>query len=70
MLEDTGYVARLAGAYRLILIDARLHGGSDKPHDQLPYGRRRQAVDVVAVLNNLEIGTVPFRATPWAAPSR
>jgi pimeloyl-ACP methyl ester carboxylesterase len=55
--RDTGYVASLCDAYRLILIDARGHGGSDKPLDQAAYGRRRQAADVVAVLNDLEIGT-------------
>ena len=55
--RDTGYVAGLAEAYRLILIDARGHGESDKPHDQEAYGRRRQATDVVAVLDDLEIAT-------------
>src|SRR5688500_7872208 len=39
--RDTGYVTGLADAYRLILIDARGHGGSDKPHVQVAYGRRR-----------------------------
>jgi pimeloyl-ACP methyl ester carboxylesterase len=29
--RDTGYIAGLAEAYRLILIDARGHGQSDKP---------------------------------------
>ena len=58
--RDTGYVAGLADAYRLILIDARGHGGSDKPHDQAAYGRRRQAADVVAVLNDLEIEAARF----------
>jgi pimeloyl-ACP methyl ester carboxylesterase len=58
--RDTGYVTGLADAYRLILIDARGHGGSDKPHDEVAYGRRRQAADVVAVLNHLEIGTTRF----------
>jgi pimeloyl-ACP methyl ester carboxylesterase len=55
--RDTGYVAALADAYRLILIDARGHSASDKPHDQEAYGRRRQAADVVAVLDDLEIAT-------------
>jgi pimeloyl-ACP methyl ester carboxylesterase len=58
--RDTGYVASLSDAYRLILIDARGHGGSDKPHDRAAYGRRRQAADVVAVLDDLEIATARF----------
>ena len=58
--RDTGYVAGLADAYRLILIDARGHGKSEKPHNQAAYGRRRQATDVVAVLNDLEMESVRF----------
>jgi pimeloyl-ACP methyl ester carboxylesterase len=58
--RDTGYVASLSDAYRLILIDARGHGGSDKPHDRAAYGRRRQATDVVAVLDDLDIATARF----------
>jgi len=58
--RDTGYVAGLADAYRLILIDARGHGGSDKPHNEEAYGRDRQADDVVAVLDDLEIATSRF----------
>jgi pimeloyl-ACP methyl ester carboxylesterase len=58
--RDTGYIASLADDYRLILIDARGHGKSDKPHEEEAYGRRRQAADVVAVLNDLEIGMTPF----------
>ena len=58
--RDTGYVASLSDAYRLILVDARGHGGSDKPHDRAAYGRRRQAADVVAVLDDLDIATARF----------
>jgi pimeloyl-ACP methyl ester carboxylesterase len=58
--RDTGYVAGLADAYCLILIDARGHGESDKPHDQAAYGRQRQAGDVVAVLDDLDIDAVRF----------
>jgi pimeloyl-ACP methyl ester carboxylesterase len=58
--RDTGYVASLCDAYCLILCDARGHGRSDKPHDRAAYGRRRQAADVVAVLNDLDIATARF----------
>ena len=58
--RDTGYVAGLAGDYRLIIIDARGHGRSDKPHDTLAYGRRKQAADVIAVLDDLGIDQTRF----------
>jgi pimeloyl-ACP methyl ester carboxylesterase len=59
--RDTGYVAGLRDRHRLILIDARGHGLSDKRHNSVAYGRRRQAADVVAVLNDLHLDT----ATSW-----
>ena len=34
-----GYVEALKSDYRLILIDARGHGASDKPHDSDAYRR-------------------------------
>lgn len=58
--RDTGYVAGLENGHRLILIDARGHGQSDKPHDPAAYGRRRQAADVIAVLDDLGIPTTRF----------
>jgi pimeloyl-ACP methyl ester carboxylesterase len=58
--RDTGYVAGLADRYKLILIDARGHGRSDKPRDQAAYGRLRQASDVVAVLDDLGIARTRF----------
>jgi pimeloyl-ACP methyl ester carboxylesterase len=58
--RDTGYVAGLGDTYRLILIDARGHGESAKPRDHAAYGRRRQAADVVAVLNDLEMESARF----------
>jgi pimeloyl-ACP methyl ester carboxylesterase len=58
--RDTGYVAGLADTYRLILIDAREHGKSDKPHNKAAYGRRQQATDVVAVLNDLDVESARF----------
>lgn len=58
--RDTGYVAGLRDHYRLILLDARGHGLSDKPHDPAVYNRRLQAGDVVAVLDDLDIPTAQF----------
>ena len=58
--RDTGYTAGLGESYRVILIDARGHGQSEKPHDAAAYGRRCQAADVVAVLDALGIAAARF----------
>jgi pimeloyl-ACP methyl ester carboxylesterase len=51
-----GYVEELKKEHRLILIDARGHGGSDKPHDpEAAAGLERRPADVVAVLDDLGI---------------
>lgn len=54
-LEEAGYVAALSASYRLILIDARGHGASDKPHDPDAYRPATMVADVVAVLDALGI---------------
>jgi CubicO group peptidase (beta-lactamase class C family) len=57
-LEDWrvfGYVDALKESYRLILIDARGHGQSDKPHDPAAYVLEKQAGDIVAVLDKLGV---------------
>lgn len=53
--RERGYTEVLAADYRLILIDARGHGRSDKPHDPAAYARDLRAADVVAVLDDLGI---------------
>ena len=50
--REMGYVERLAGR-QLILIDARGHGRSDKPHVPEAYDAGRCATDVAAVLNDI-----------------
>jgi len=52
---DTGYVEQLKKHYQLILIDARGHGDSDKPHDPEAYKLKSLVADVVAVLDALNI---------------
>lgn len=47
----SGYVDVLKGDYKLIMIDARGHGESDKPYDADVYDRKIMASDVVAVLD-------------------
>lgn len=57
-LEDWrlfGYVDALKANYRLILIDARGHGQSDKPHDPGAYALEKQVGDIVAVLDKLGV---------------
>jgi pimeloyl-ACP methyl ester carboxylesterase len=53
--REFGYVNALRGDYRLILIDARGHGASDRPHDPAAYEMARRASDVVAVLDELGV---------------
>lgn len=52
---ECGYTAALERQHRLILVDARGHGDSDKPHDREAYDLRFRVADVVAVLNDLHI---------------
>jgi hypothetical protein len=57
---EAGYVKALRPDYRLILIDARGHGASDKPHDPDAYVLNRRVSDVVAVLDALDITKALF----------
>ncbi len=50
-----GYTDALKDHYRLILIDARGHGQSDKPHDPADYALEKQVGDVTTVLDKLKI---------------
>jgi pimeloyl-ACP methyl ester carboxylesterase len=52
---DLGYVEALRPQYRLILIDARGHGVSDKPHEPDAYVWERHVEDIAAVLDHLDI---------------
>ena len=55
-----GYVDALKAQYRLILIDARGHGASDKPHERPAYAWPAGAMDVLAVLDALGIHRALF----------
>jgi pimeloyl-ACP methyl ester carboxylesterase len=52
---DLGYVDGLKPRYRLILIDARGHGASDKPHEPDTYDRERNVADITTVLDDLDV---------------
>jgi pimeloyl-ACP methyl ester carboxylesterase len=50
-----GFVELLKNDYELILVDARGHGDSDKPHDPEAYRLALMVADVVAVLDDLHV---------------
>lgn len=54
-LRALGYVEPVKERFRVILIDARGHGYSDKPHDPGAYTPALMAGDVLAVLDKLQI---------------
>ncbi len=57
--EGTGIVQAFLDAGRSVLaIDARGHGGSDKPHDIAHYGERRMARDLTELLGELGLEQV------------
>lgn len=50
-----GYVDGLQGDHRLVLVDARGHGRSERPTDPADYGLHAHVADVVAVMDELGI---------------
>lgn len=58
--KDFGYVQILVRDYQLILIDARGHGASDKPHDPGAYQPDLMVGDLVAVLDDLGISQAHY----------
>jgi pimeloyl-ACP methyl ester carboxylesterase len=58
--HDHGYVGPLAGEHRLILMDGRGHGASDKPHEEAAYTFDKRVSDVVAVLDDLGVETTHY----------
>jgi pimeloyl-ACP methyl ester carboxylesterase len=51
---ETGVLPKLAADYRVIALDCRGHGQSDKPHDPKSYGLQ-MGQDVVRLLDHLNI---------------
>lgn len=58
--QAIGYVDELADDFSLILVDARGHGQSDKPHDPLSYEGSALARDIVAVMDDLGLENIIF----------
>ena len=50
-----GFVDELQKDYRLIMVDARGHGRSGKPHDPKDYDLKLRVNDVLAVMNDLGV---------------
>jgi len=57
---SAGYVDALAREYRVVAIDARGHGESDKPHDPAAYGVDTRIGDVLAVLDAAEVSVCDY----------
>jgi pimeloyl-ACP methyl ester carboxylesterase len=57
---ELGYVDALRGEHQLILVDARGHGASDKPHQTAAYAKELQVADIVTVLRELNISHADY----------
>ena len=58
--RESGLVEWLQDRHRLIMIDARGHGRSDKPHDPAAYELKQRVGDVLAVLDTLDISRAGY----------
>lgn len=58
--RQAGYTEALRGEYKLILVEARGHGASGKPHAVRDYALRLRVGDVVAVLDALDVSQAHF----------
>ena len=55
--KSTGWYRSLTEAgHRVVAMDCRGHGQSDKPHDEASYGHERMAEDAVAVMDAAGLG--------------
>lgn len=57
---DTGWVAALVKARRVVALDVRGHGDSDKPHQQSVYSYANMSRDVLRVMDHLQIAKADF----------
>jgi pimeloyl-ACP methyl ester carboxylesterase len=56
----TGWVDALSAIRRVVALDFRGHGLSDKPHEQAAYGYRAMSHDVLRVMDALELRQADF----------
>lgn len=57
---EFGYVEWLKKEFRLILVDARGHGASDKPHNPEAYELKHRVEDIVKVLDQIELNRAHY----------
>ena len=57
---EAGYVDALKEDYRLVMVDCRGHGFSDKPHAPEAYLMPLLVADVLAVMDDLGIHSAPY----------
>lgn len=60
MFEFGAYVGPLSKDYRLVMVDVRGHGRSDKLHSPEHYGSKTLAGDLVTILDDLGIDTTHY----------
>jgi len=54
-IRGSNYIDALSDKFRLIIVDARGHGKSSKPHEPADYAVKYMVADIVAVLDELNI---------------
>lgn len=57
---DSGWLDHLKQDYRLILVDARGHGASERPHHPEAYSLAQRSGDILAVLDDLRLQRVHY----------
>ena len=57
---DTGWVEALRPMRRVVALDVRGHGASDKPRDQAVYSYAKMSHDVLAVMDHLGLETADY----------
>ena len=65
--KASSLASALSGEFRLIFVDHRGQGGSDKPHDAAAYALPTRVGDAVAVLDALGIERAHFLGSSWGA---
>jgi pimeloyl-ACP methyl ester carboxylesterase len=58
--RQLGYAAALRDRCQMVLLDARGHGASDKPHDRAAYGLLSHVADVLTILEALQLPKAHF----------